>query len=833
MTVAIRLYYLVEKELCTYPPLDAKRFDGNSINVAELLVKNDLKEAYAIRGGIRGKKGWQNNDEDAEKFAILYFLHSFVLSNVETVVIPHLHFDLVDSGRYKDFPWGSLSFEDLTRSLNNRLKADGQFYLIQKMPLAIQVWLYECCSNVPLKIASKVDNRIFRLLNWKTIARRPRFEFLMNAMSNDHGKDPPPKMINEHSKKKQKVDSSIVVAKKPLRKKQVNIFYEHTQTRTPTPRDAKADGTKTPVFKSIPTRQASSSKTKKEKQTAWVIFPQVQSKLDIHVEKVALSKPEIYVEKKGFISKKDFDAFRDEEQVVDIEADKPNIDEGGLEQSGQYFSPDVVQSSDNISDGTKQQHADEDPNLHNMDYVGTKKSPQRSSSEIDQKLEANFLGTKTSDEKINETILSDSQFTIPDEMLPSLNAYRRQSIIIHLSANHQEESHHEILNAKTSETFIEDPAQVELTTEEQVRTPPNTQEVTNDEQRNEQLWPDSQNTIPDEFLPSLNHIDVCLYYLRKKSKYGSHSSYKNKPNKSYKYSTVDCNFMNVIRSLMDVYSMDHQNLNVGGQEHHFIEYISMHAAVPWHTVEDIFIPVNIKKKHHWVLAVLAFSERCIFLHDSYKSSGHYAVALAEIEKIVKIIPLCLQACDFYVKKGIDLQNHPRYKDKESSDMFDVLFEDDLPQQLSGSLDCGVFMVMYAECLSYGHKVIATEFDPNALRTRYAALLWDYGIRKQEANSISDVEAPLRPARQSRITSVTEVFDIRYTIMPNAEVTICQCPVFLLGPLHSYSTSSSHVHDVKATCSLRQTHLVLSNKAFLGYLCCTSPEEGLCHIYLKL
>ncbi|KAF3613556.1 hypothetical protein FXO38_36170 [Capsicum annuum] len=663
MTVAIRLYYLVEKELCTYPPLDAKRFDGNSINVAELLVKNDLKEAYAIRGGIRGKKGWQNNDEDAEKFAILYFLHSFVLSNVETVVIPHLHFDLVDSGRYKDFPWGSLSFEDLTRSLNNRLKADGQFYLIQKMPLAIQVWLYECCSNVPLKIASKVDNRIFRLLNWKTIARRPRFEFLMNAMSNDHGKDPPPKMINEHSKKKQKVDSSIVVAKKPLRKKQVNIFYEHTQTRTPAPRDAKADGTKTPVFKSIPTRQASSSKTKKEKQTAWVIFPQVQSKLDIHVEKVALSKPEIYVEKKGFISKKDFDAFRDEEQVVDIEADKPNIDEGGLEQSGQYFSPDVVQSSDNISDGTKQQHADEDPNLHNMDYVGTKKSPQRSSSEIDQKLEANFLGTKTSDEKINETILSDSQFTIPDEMLPSLNAYRRQSIIIHLSANHQEESHHEILNAKTSETFIEDPAQ---------------------------------------------HIDVCLYYLRKKSKYGSHSSYKNKPNKSYKYSTVDCNFMNVIRSLMDVYSMDHQNLNVGGQEHHFIEYISMHAAVPWHTVEDIFIPVNIKKKHHWVLAVLAFSERCIFLHDSYKSSGHYAVALAEIEKI-----------------------------------------------------------------------------------------------------------------------------IRYTIMPNAEVTICQCPVFLLGPLHSYSTSSSHVHDVKATCSLRQTHLVLSNKAFLGYLCCTSPEEGLCHIYLKL
>ncbi|KAF3643753.1 hypothetical protein T459_30050 [Capsicum annuum] len=98
--------------------------------------------------------------------------------------------------------------------------------------------------------------------------------------------------------------------------------------------------------------------------------------------------------------------------------------------------------------------------------------------------------------------------------------------------------------------------------------------------------------------------------------------------------------MNVIRSLMDVYSMDHQNINAEGQQHHLNEYINglrMHAAVPWHSVEDIFISVNIKKKHHWVLAVLSFSERCIFLYDSYESNGHYAVVLAEIEKIAKII----------------------------------------------------------------------------------------------------------------------------------------------------------------------------------------------------
>ncbi|KAF3636705.1 putative homeobox-leucine zipper protein ROC8-like [Capsicum annuum] len=437
--------------------------------------------------------------------------------------------------------------------------------------------------------------------------------FADDSQEDSDKEDPPPRKINEHSKKKQKVDSSTPVAKKPLRKKKVN---EHTQTRTPAPRAAKTDRMKTPVFKPISTRQASYSKTKKGKQTARVIFPHIQSKLDIHVEKVAVSKPESHVEKEAFISKKDFDAFRDEEQVIDIEADKSNIDGGGggVEKSGQHFNPDVVQSSNNISD-------DKDPNLHNMNYVGTKRSPQQLSLQVDQELKANILGRKMNRE------------------------------ITDLSSN-------SLVNSE-----------VELATEERVRKPPNTQEVTNDEQRDEQLWLDSQNTIPDEFLPSLNVYD-------KKS------------------------------------IMIHPSAN--------------------REVKNPRPKLRIRrpskfKESPYTKKFGSAAERCIFLYDSYESSGHYAAVLAEIEKIAKIIPFYLQACDFYVKKGIDLQNHPRYKDKEFSNMFDILFKDDLSQQPSGSLDCGVFMVMYAEYLSYGHKVITNEFDPNALRTRYAALLWDYGI----------------------------------------------------------------------------------------------------------
>ncbi|PHT34018.1 hypothetical protein CQW23_25818 [Capsicum baccatum] len=330
-------------------------------------------------------------------------------------------------------------------------------------------------------------------------------------------------------------------------------------------------------------------------------------------------------------------------------------------------------------------------------------------------------------------------------------------------ANREEETPKENLNDKHSETVVEDHGQTnkgnaglstdtlmhgegQFCTEEQIRTPPKTHVLNTDAPRDELVWLDSQNTIPDEFLPSLN------VYQRKSIIVHSSANLKNQTPKQ-----------NIrIRSVMEVYSVDDPNLITGGQEFHLNEYINgfrMHAAVPWYTVDNIFIPVNIRDKHHWVLVVLSFFERCILLYDSYQSSSHYAVVLAEIDKLVEIIPLCLQACNFYEKKGINLHNHPRYKDKDSTDLFDVLFDEDLPQQSSWSLNGVLYMVTYAECLSYGKRFSSIEFNPNTLRTRYAELLWDYGMRKQEAKAHSDVEAPLKPDKQSRITSVTEVLEI--------------------------------------------------------------------------
>ncbi|PHU29862.1 hypothetical protein BC332_01955 [Capsicum chinense] len=732
-----------------------KRMIEKYFNGTEIIQKRQLFLAFA-------EKVWgENSDEDAKKFTILYFLHSFVLYNIATVVIPCLHFDLVDSGRYKDFSWGSLSFEDLARSLNNRLKAGGKFYLIQEMPLAIQVYLYECCSNVPPKIALKVDNRNPPLLNWKTTAPCPRYEFLMNAMFKDNGK-----VVFKNIEPTEMKLAKLEIPQKDVTEDERSVDSD--------------DNFQDPPPKIINER----SKKKQE----------VQSKADSHVEEVAVLKLESHVEKETFIFKKVFDAFREEQQHEDTNVEAQQMNYVGVETSPQQFSPTVDQNLDENQDGTKG-CTDLHPDKTNIEIDSQHLIPDEllQSINLDYNLSEKIVhhDVRITDEKLDDTNLSDSQLTILDKLLPSLNAYQRESITRHSLTTCEEEQSDEHFNDKKFESVVQDHCQenkenvgsssktdmhgeVDLGMEEQIMTTPKIQELTTDEQRDETVWLDSQDTILDNLLLSLNvynsksiivhpsanrklqtpipklrirrsskfnespytmkfgsavaqHIDVCFYYLRKKSKYD--------PNRSYKFSTVDCNFMNIIRSVHEVYYVDAANLTVGEWVAHLNEYINgfrMHAAVLWNTVEDTYISVNIKEKHHWVLAILSFSERCIFLYDSYESSGHYPSVLNVIEKLAAIIPLCLQQCDFYIKKGIDVENHPRYKNKDSSDMFDVLFQE----------NCGVYMAIYAECLSYGHKVLANEFDPNALRTRSAALLWDYGTRKQDANAQSDVKAPL-------------------------------------------------------------------------------------------
>ncbi|PHT72352.1 hypothetical protein T459_23137 [Capsicum annuum] len=325
-----------------------------------------------------------------------------------------------------------------------------------------------------------------------------------------------------------------------------------------------------------------------------------------------------------------------------------------------------------------------------MNFAGDETSPQRFNPNIDQNLGENQDGTK---------------FTIPGELLPSINAYRRKSITTHPSKTHEEEPTDEHLNDKKSESVVEDHCKIN--------------------KENVGLSSKSELYVEVDLGSLAGHIRIFL----QKHPFVYHPIDGIVDTKIVKkfmdWISVDLLKGHAKRSVHNIYSVDDPNLTVGGQEANLNEYINgfrMHAAVLWHTVENIYIPINIKEKYHWVLAVLSFSERCIFLYDSYESFGHYSTVLAEIEKLAEIIPLCLQACDFYDKKGINLQNHPRYKDKDSSDMFDVLFEENLPQQPSGSLTKGV----KPELTGDPYEIVKPNLTVDFLYLMLAALFWSIG-----------------------------------------------------------------------------------------------------------
>ncbi|XP_060206223.1 uncharacterized protein LOC132633761 [Lycium barbarum] len=93
------------------------------------------------------QKGWKS-DEDALKMAILVFIHHFLFSDANKHSILKKDFDIVESGQCQRYAWGIKVFEDMFRTIMDKLRAKLMMYRLGGLPLAFQVWFYECCSTV-------------------------------------------------------------------------------------------------------------------------------------------------------------------------------------------------------------------------------------------------------------------------------------------------------------------------------------------------------------------------------------------------------------------------------------------------------------------------------------------------------------------------------------------------------------------------------------------------------------------------------------------------------------------------------------------------------------
>ncbi|KAF3621122.1 hypothetical protein FXO37_32973 [Capsicum annuum] len=514
-------------------------------------------------------------------------------------------------------------------------------------------------------------------------------------------------------KKKNHVDPSASPAKKKLKPHPKGVD-EQTPKRTPQHRAAKMPSVKTPIYKSILTKTTLHENRKK--------INQPDSKKSIPIQSPAPSSfssedEDVVVSKKVFdkFCEKVWQEFDDIRGLLSSRFDQMMnaINENKVTEEMAGYQSNNMNDVYNDIDGYNE-HNDDVMNKETIVEMNLNKPVEDElevndvdKSKLDQQhMTPVHISEGANDESNVDQDLPDFQITLPNELLPSLNAYvnLEQSIIVHPSANEAQQTPMHVSRLRRPFRYKESPFTMNFGSADEknwfyvMNTP-------------SQTWSDEQ-------------IDVCFYYLRKKFKYD--------PNSSYKFSTVDYNFMNIVSRLFDVYRVDDASLNADGKEYHLNEYISgfrMHTTVPWHTIDHMFISVHVKAKHHWVLVVISFNHRCIYVYDSLLAAGHDAVVLSKIEKLAEMDP------------------------------FGVSVVENVPQQPSGSLDCGLYMITYAECLTFGEGVPLVDFDPDLIRIRYASLVWDYGTRKAEAEAQSDDEAPMRPLWEIELTEGTEVHDI--------------------------------------------------------------------------
>ncbi|KAF3672549.1 hypothetical protein FXO38_06053 [Capsicum annuum] len=120
--------------------------------------------------------------EDALQMAILYFIHTFIYSQLKVAPVPFSDFKMVEDGTYELFSWGKVVFSKLLASLRHEFFVEKQFYRLGGIPQVLNVWMFEICSKVETNIVIKQDNHIPRILNWKVIAVRSQYNQFMTEM---------------------------------------------------------------------------------------------------------------------------------------------------------------------------------------------------------------------------------------------------------------------------------------------------------------------------------------------------------------------------------------------------------------------------------------------------------------------------------------------------------------------------------------------------------------------------------------------------------------------------------------------------------------------------
>ncbi|KAG5610088.1 hypothetical protein H5410_021369, partial [Solanum commersonii] len=239
------------------------------------------------------------------------------------------------------------------------------------------------------------------------------------------------------------------------------------------------------------------------------------------------------------------------------------------------------------------------------------------------------------------------------------------------------------------------------------------------------------------------HVDVIMYYLRKKAKHST--------NIRTRYLTTDSVFMSWLLGdeiLWEESNCDMSSISPNHCVGQYMRGYNLIANIPWDRVDNI-IPVNVSECFHWILVVFRIKHRCLYIYVSKMGDeNHTEMVKQAVESIARMIPLFFSSIGYYGKRS-DIQWHmePAYFDKSEMEPLEYKLQRNIPQQHPYSnfkifnvfSDSGLYACVFAE-LTHGVFEIPSQcFMPKLHRKRYGALLWAYATSKLSEGAISEGE----------------------------------------------------------------------------------------------
>ncbi|KAJ8567619.1 hypothetical protein K7X08_019827 [Anisodus acutangulus] len=137
----------------------------------------------------------------------------------------------------------------------------------------------------------------------------------------------------------------------------------------------------------------------------------------------------------------------------------------------------------------------------------------------------------------------------------------------------------------------------------------------------------------------------------------------------------------------------------------------MRCNVSWCSVDDVFFPINLAEKWHWLLGRFSFKDGCVYVYDSMSGARQNVAVKKTIEAYSELIPHFLSRIDFWGSRSDGLP---------AVDFFDICMVDGLPTK--ANTDWGVFAVAFAEYMIEGSEIPNVIKDIDAIRSRYGTLL---------------------------------------------------------------------------------------------------------------